>query len=98
MENQTSYEGGWGVYGFLWASGWRLARRTRSTDIRGKLGAVPGGQHHLDPQEHVLQKSALKKVAHRVESDSLNQFLDVHGHQGEARSRSWGTAQSRPPE
>ena len=29
----------------------------RFTDIRGKLGAVHGGQHHLDPQEAVLQHS-----------------------------------------
>ena len=27
----------------------------RPTDIRGKLGASPGGLHHLAPQEDVLQ-------------------------------------------
>ena len=32
-----------------------------SMGIRWKLGAVPGGQHHLDPQEHVFQKNAIKQ-------------------------------------
>ena len=33
----------------------------RPTDIRGKLGADPGGQQHLAPQEDVLQESLLKQ-------------------------------------
>ena len=32
----------------------------RSTDIRGKLGAFPRGQHHLVPQENVLEKIFIK--------------------------------------
>ena len=36
-----------------WISFWT------STDIKGKLGAVPVGQHHLVPQEHILQKSTV---------------------------------------
>ena len=51
LENQTSYEGGWGVYGFPLASRWHPDGHVLSTDIRGKLEAVPGEQHHLDPQD-----------------------------------------------
>ena len=70
-----------------------------SADIRGKLKAVPGGQHHLDPREAILQKSLLKhKVAYRVESDSLDRFLEVPKHKGQAGSCSWGIAPSAPPE
>ena len=34
---------------------WKCFRRSK--DIRGKLGTVPVGQHHLNPQKYVLQKS-----------------------------------------
>ena len=43
------------------------------------------------------RKVLQRKVVLRVESDSLDHFTDVHGHQGQAGSSSWGTAPSGPP-
>ena len=37
------------------------------------------------------------KVTLRVDNESLDQFLEAHGHQGQTGSRSWGTAQSGSP-
>ena len=49
------------------------------------------------PRNMFYRKVHKSKVTVRVDSESLDQFLEAHGHQGQTGSRSWGTAPSGSP-
>ena len=58
LNNKVTYYWGWKsqLGSVLW----------KSTDIWGKMRAVPGWQHHLDSQKTILHKSLLKQSYSQV--------------------------------
>ena len=49
------------------------------------------------PRKMFFRKVYKNKVTLRVDNESLDQFLEAHGHQGQAGNRSWRTAPSAFP-